>query len=92
MKLGRKWPITDREILDGLSYGKSRREIAESCGCSYQAIRKRLMRLVQKQGHDSAEQAVAHHVGNKIKEFLPLAFHDRVEMMMKQLPNTYKRK
>lgn len=79
MILGRKRMIDSRELLDGLAAGKRPREIAEQAGVAYQSLRNHLTRYRKVAGFATPEQAVAHHVAERIKASLPLALQSAVD-------------
>lgn len=84
MKIGRKAPIDRSVLMDELAAGSALKTIAANTGSSYGCMRTRLSRHLQENGFKTAEQAVAHHVAEKIKTRLPLAFHSIVDQVVKK--------
>ena len=78
----------DRKTIERLAEGKKPRDIADEFGVSYSTLRRRLARHVQAIGCATVEQAVASHVAQKIKNWIPPALHQRVDMALQEIPNT----
>lgn len=83
MILGRK-RIDSRDLLDALAAGQKPRSIASQMDCAYSTIRKTITRHVKTSGFQTPEQAVAHHVAERIKKSLPLALQHQVDLVMRK--------
>lgn len=84
MLIGRRSPVNSFELLEGLAAGKKPRAIAAEVGCDYETFRRRLSRHVRSSGFRSVEQAVAHHVADRIRANLPTALHPMVDRVLKR--------
>lgn len=84
MLIGRKLPVDAGELLDRLAAGERPKAIATAYGCHYVTLRRRLSRHVRALGSKTLEQAIAHHVAQRIKARLPLALHAVVDQVMRR--------
>lgn len=79
--LGRSAKVDTLELLDALAAGKKTKQIARELGCHWVTVRRRLARHVKASGFKTPEQAVAHHVAERIKARVPLAVQVIVEQV-----------
>lgn len=84
MILGRKRVIDSKLLLDELAAGKRPRAIAAETGVTYQSLRNHLTRYRKVAGFATPEQAVAHHVAEKIRASLPLALQSTVDRAIRR--------
>lgn len=71
-------------MLERLSQGSTRKEIAAEIGCTYSTLRRRLARYVKALKCQTVEQAVARHITEKIRAAMPLALQGEIERMMRR--------
>lgn len=85
MLLGCRAKLSTQRLMDSLAAGKKPRQIAAEAGCTYQTLRNRLARHVRRSGFATVEQAIAHHVAEKIKARMPLALQAVVDQVLRSI-------
>ena len=85
MRIGREHPVSDVALLNGLAVGKTPRVIAAEVGCNYETLRRRLSRHVRLSGARSVEHAVAVHIARRIRDALPLAVRNQVDVIARDI-------
>jgi hypothetical protein len=78
--VGRKPKIDTRDLLDELASGSKPRVIAAKHDLSYSTFRRRLSRYVRSAGFTSVEQAVANHLLDRVRAFIPTGMRSTFDL------------